>query len=136
MRVVFREDQDEESLGKDSAEAVSDAPEPELLAFIEEIHVFDGSERCKLFTLWEYPNGAPEYVRINVESWRRHSHGRCSEPIFLNEQNIRNFIPDLPEEYFRIPYQAAKSDVVRYAVIFHNGGIYMDTDFLVQEDCV
>ena len=23
---------------------------------------------------------------------------------------------------------------MRYAVIYHNGGIYMDTDFLVQED--
>lgn len=33
--------------------------------------------RCNLFTLWEYPDGAPEYVRINIESWRRHAHGRC-----------------------------------------------------------
>ncbi|CAK9055718.1 unnamed protein product [Durusdinium trenchii] len=89
---------------------------------------------CNLFTLWEYPHGAPEYVRLNIESWRRHSHGRCAEPIFLNEKNIHQYIPDLPEEYFKIPYQAARSDVVRYAVIYHNGGIYMDTDFLVQED--
>lgn len=89
---------------------------------------------CNLFTLWEYPNGAPEYVRVNIESWRRHAHGRCAEPIFLNEKNIRQYIPDLPEEYFKIPYQAARSDVVRYAVIYHNGGIYMDTDFLVLED--
>eukprot|EP00439_Symbiodinium_sp_Y106_P035656 s1529_g4.t1 len=53
---------------------------------------------CHLFTLWEYPNGAPTYVRLNIESWRRHSHGRCGEPIFLNEKNLREYIPDLPEE--------------------------------------
>ncbi|CAJ1446664.1 unnamed protein product, partial [Effrenium voratum] len=95
----------------------------------------EGADKpCNMFTLWEYPNGAPEYVRLNVESWRRHSHGRCGEPIFLSDANIRKYIPDLPQEYFKLPYQACKSDVVRYAVIYHNGGIYMDTDFLVQED--
>ncbi|CAE7943902.1 unnamed protein product, partial [Symbiodinium sp. KB8] len=56
------------------------------------------------------------------------------EPIFLNEKNLREYIPDLPEEYFKLPYQACKSDVVRYAVIYHHGGIYMDTDFLVVQD--
>ena len=39
-------------------------------------------------------------------------------------------IPDAPEELFRIPYEAAESDAIRYALIYHNGGVYMDTDFL------
>ena len=39
-------------------------------------------------------------------------------------------IPDAPEELFRIPYEAAESDAIRYALLYHNGGIYMDTDFL------
>ncbi|CAL1158043.1 unnamed protein product [Cladocopium goreaui] len=82
----------------------------------------------------------------------------------VNRSNVRRWIPDAPEELFRIPYEAAESDAIRtptdlgvgtgrpcflravsgwkcamlintltihrYALIYHNGGIYMDTDFL------
>ncbi|CAE7945221.1 unnamed protein product, partial [Symbiodinium necroappetens] len=112
--------------GADKVEEEDDLP--------DEVAKPAAGPECHLFTLWEYPSGAPTYVRLNIESWRRHSHGRCGEPIFLNEKNLREYIPDLPEEYFKLPYQACKSDVVRYAVIYHHGGIYMDTDFLVVQD--
>ncbi|CAK0793188.1 unnamed protein product, partial [Prorocentrum cordatum] len=38
----------------------------------------------------------------------------------------RQYVPDVPDEYFRLPGQAPKSDVVRYALIYHQGGLYMD----------
>ena len=31
----------------------------------------------------------------------RHSHGLCNGPILINETNIRKWIPDMPEEYWR-----------------------------------
>lgn len=50
----------------------------------------------------------------------------CSEPILINDTNIREYVPDMPEEYFRIEYDAAKSDMIRYALLYHNGGISWD----------
>jgi len=89
---------------------------------------------CSMFTLWEYQHGPPMSVGLNVEGWRRHSHGRCGEPVLINDANVKQYIPDMPDEYFRMPYSAAKSDIIRYALIYHHGGMYMDTDFLVVQD--
>eukprot|EP00913_Durusdinium_trenchii_P017885 g16805.t1 len=76
------------------------------------------------------------FIQKNLESWVHYSQGRCRFPWLINETNIREFIPDLPAEYDRMPpdYDAAKSDVVRYALLYHHGGIYLDTDFLVARD--
>jgi hypothetical protein len=93
---------------------------------------------CTIFTLWEYDEADDKklslFTRLTVEAWRRHSHGRCGEPIFINDKNVKDYIPDMPDEYFNFPYAQAKSDMVRYGVLYHHGGIYMDTDFLVVED--
>lgn len=37
----------------------------------------------------------------------------------------------MPKEFLRLPYAAAASDVIRAASIYHHGGIYMDTDFVI-----
>lgn len=88
---------------------------------------------CNIFTFWKYPNNAPVFVQKNIESWKLHSHGKCAL-ILLNNANIKQYIPDMPDDYLRMPYEQASSDIVRYAVIYHHGGIYMDTDFLVVKD--
>eukprot|EP00435_Cladocopium_sp_Y103_P007424 s3249_g2.t1 len=96
---------------------------------------------CHIFTLWNYSRPVPEYIHLNLQSWELASQGRCGAPILVNRSNVRQWIPDAPEEppampwgtrqeLFRIPYEAAESDAIRYALIYHNGGIYMDTDFL------
>ncbi|CAE7382382.1 unnamed protein product [Symbiodinium necroappetens] len=71
---------------------------------------------------------------LNVESWRRHTHGLCQEPVLINDQNVKKWIPDLPEEYFRMPAPAPKSDLIRYALLYHHGGLYMDADFVAVKD--
>lgn len=94
------------------------------------------SSKCNIFALWNYPRGPPMFIKKNLESWIHYAQGRCHFPWLINETNIRVFIPDLPAEYDRMPldYDAAKSDVVRYALLYHHGGIYLDTDFLVAKD--
>jgi hypothetical protein len=92
---------------------------------------------CSIFTLWDYNEDNKDislFTRLTVEAWRRHSHGRCGEPIFITDKNVMDYIPDMPKEYFNLPYAQAKSDMIRYAVLYHHGGIYLDTDFLVVED--
>ncbi|CAD7960174.1 unnamed protein product [Amoebophrya sp. A25] len=101
----------------------------------------------RVFCLGEYQVTAPghvelkPYMRLNVETWKKHLTVR--DPVtgrvyvepkihMLNDKNLRKYIPDVPEEYFRLPYSAAKSDAVRYAVLYWMGGIYLDTDILIQ----
>ncbi|CAE7856311.1 unnamed protein product [Symbiodinium necroappetens] len=71
---------------------------------------------------------------IALACWRRHAHQLCGEPVLISDENVRTYIPDMPTEYFRMPYSQAKSDIIRYALLYHHGGIYMDTDFLVVQD--
>eukprot|EP00039_Didymoeca_costata_P031240 m.33835 g.33835 ORF g.33835 m.33835 type:complete len:366 (-) comp8612_c0_seq1:86-1183(-) len=85
-------------------------------------------------TIWayyNYPNGPPPFTVLNLETWKRHNPGMKIR--LINESNIREYVPDLPEEFFRLPYDQCKSDVLRTAVIFHHGGLYLDTDFLVMK---
>eukprot|EP00439_Symbiodinium_sp_Y106_P005502 s587_g1.t1 len=101
---------------------------------------FQGARRekrteCKIFAMWDYHAGkVPFFIQKDLESWALHSHGRCGSPVLINDTNIAEYIPDLPEEYFRLPDHGSRSDVIRYALIYHHGGIYMDTDILVLRD--
>eukprot|EP00439_Symbiodinium_sp_Y106_P037988 s2471_g4.t1 len=49
-------------------------------------------------------------------------------------ENVKKWIPDMPEEYFRMPAPAPKSDLIRYALLYHHGGLYMDADFVAVKD--
>lgn len=97
----------------------------------------ESSDRCNIFSLWEKPSHLqqqPLFERLVLEAWRRHSNGLCNEPILVTDENVRELIPDIPEEYFRLPYSAAKSDFIRYAVLYHHGGVYIDFDMLTVKD--
>ena len=59
--------------------------------------------------------------------------GLCNEPILINDMNVRIYVPDMPEEYFRLPYPAAKADMLRYGLLYHHGGIYFDPDVLAKD---
>ena len=56
---------------------------------------------------------APLYARLNVESWRRHTQHVCEEPILIHSRNVMTWIPDMPKEFFKFPYHAATSDLIR-----------------------
>lgn len=90
-------------------------------------------QRCNIFAFWNYPHGPPPFVKLILETWRRHTHGLCKEPILLRPSNVKTYVPDLPDEYAKV-YSQAQSDLVRYAVLHRHGGIYLDTDVLVAKD--
>eukprot|EP00440_Ansanella_granifera_P044944 gb/GFBE01048708.1/.p1 GENE.gb/GFBE01048708.1/~~gb/GFBE01048708.1/.p1 ORF type:complete len:542 (+),score=122.14 gb/GFBE01048708.1/:1-1626(+) len=94
----------------------------------------DWGVECRIFAYWDYPNGVPYYIEKDLQSWAYHSKNRCGYPVLINDTNIKEFIPDLPDEYFRLPDHGSKSDIIRYALVYHNGGMYLDTDILVVKD--
>jgi len=91
------------------------------------------TENCHIFALWSYSQSIPSYILKNVESWKLNSGNRCPV-VLVNESNVKDWIPDLPDEYYRLPDHAAQSDLARYALLYHNGGMYVDTDFLAVKD--
>lgn len=90
-----------------------------------------GSKRQALAALLA-PLLAAEVVSHRLSSLKKCS-GLCNEPVLINDHNVRIYVPDLPEEYFKLPYPSAKSDMIRYALLYHHGGIYMDPDMLVRD---
>jgi hypothetical protein len=83
----------------------------------------------KIWTYYNYPNGASPFVQLNLRTWAHHHPDM--EVVLVNESNVFEHIPDMPKEFLRLPYAAAASDVIRAAAIYHHGGIYMDTDFVI-----
>lgn len=91
-----------------------------------------GGKHDTIWTYWDYPSGPDSMISLNIETWQKHASGM--KIVLVNNTNIAKYVPDLPREFFRLPYAAAKSDFVRASVLYHQGGIYMDTDFLLMTD--
>lgn len=90
------------------------------------------AENRKIYTYWDYGNDPRPIVALNIQTWLKHA-PPDTELVLVNESNFLSLIPDAPDEIFRLPYAASKSDVVRAAVLYHHGGLYLDTDFIVMK---
>ena len=87
-------------------------------------------EEHLLWVYWNYPTDSHLlYQNINLRAAQQHN--KHLTVIKVNDSNVRDFIPDLPGEWFRL-YNQARSDVLRAGLLFHHGGMYMDTDVLVR----
>jgi len=84
-----------------------------------------------MFAYYNYSKGPSPIVELNIRTWVHHNPNM--KLVLVNDSNIREYVPDLPDEYWRLPYHQAKSDFVRAAVIYHNGGLYMDCDFMIMK---
>jgi len=87
--------------------------------------------KYKVYTFWDYPKGPGPYVELNLKTWTRHL-PPGTEVVFVNSTNFFDLVPDAPEYWLKMPDYGSMSDIVRSAVLYHQGGLYMDTDFLVM----
>lgn len=85
-----------------------------------------------LFFYWDGPN-TPNLISLLREIIFLHSdNGTKYEPIFLNDNNISEFIV-LPKHYDKLIY-AHKADYIRVAIVNKFGGVYIDSDTLLKPD--
>lgn len=89
--------------------------------------------RIPVWVWWNFPNGVPIGYRLNVRTWMRHIPSDRFVLHLVNYTNIKSFIPDLPDAFYRL-YQLAQSDFVRAAMLALHGGVYMDGDMLLRDD--
>ena len=88
------------------------------------------SER-RIFTFWEPKGSMPAYLQLCRETWLRNSPGRTL--VELNYDNLELYtgldVLDLDSlKTVRLP---AQKDVILFAVLARNGGIFMDMDTIV-----
>ena len=87
-------------------------------------------EEHLLWIYWNYPTYSHLlYQHMNLRAAQEHKPHMTV--LRVNDSNVKDFIPDLPEEWFRL-YNQARSDVLRAGLLYHHGGMYMDTDVLVR----
>eukprot|EP00040_Diaphanoeca_grandis_P026648 m.149615 g.149615 ORF g.149615 m.149615 type:complete len:824 (+) comp30671_c0_seq1:178-2649(+) len=81
--------------------------------------------------VWMDYKSLPGFIELNLRALVMNA----PEPDFViryvNKNNILDWVPDMPEEFVRMPYAAATSDLIRTALIANHGGVYLDTDFVV-----
>jgi len=73
------------------------------------------------------------FGNITFEAMEQRIDPDAFELKLVNARNIKEYLPDVPEEFFRL-YDAAKSDFLRANLIAKHGGIYMDGDIMMKED--
>jgi hypothetical protein len=82
--------------------------------------------------LWVDYKTVPGYIELNLRSILRNAPPPMFEIRLVTRDMLPELIPDMPEEFGRINYAAAVSDLIRTALLAHYGGFYMDTDFIVR----
>eukprot|EP00035_Acanthoeca_spectabilis_P038980 m.57940 g.57940 ORF g.57940 m.57940 type:complete len:765 (+) comp9381_c0_seq2:178-2472(+) len=82
--------------------------------------------------VWMDYKELPGFIELNLRILQHNAPSPQYEIHYVTPDTIRSLIPDMPKEFDQMPYAAATSDLIRTALIAHHGGVYLDTDFLVQ----
>jgi len=86
-----------------------------------------------IFLYWDNPPGRttpPAYIELCWESIRKH----CGEDFdihIVTTENVRQFLPNIPESFFHIAQINNKSNFLRYTLLKERGGIWLDSDLIL-----
>ena len=96
-------------------------------------HFQDNDLPYHIWMYWENKKGniKPNYLSLCYETIVKNS-GDSFKVHLLNDKNIYDYLPnlrkDLSEKLKRIPM---KADYIRYQLLYHYGGIWLDSDVIV-----
>ena len=94
----------------------------------------------------DYPNGIPGFLQEWAKTWKDH-HPNW-EQRFWNKQQMEHFVhmicADFKPYYYAFPHNVQRWDAIRYLILYHIGGMYVDLDYecfesfdevLSRQDC-
>ena len=94
-------------------------------------------EKCKMkipriiHQIYEDPAGPPELLSSLAETWKG-CHPEW-EYRFWNKQMMYDFLdtvcPDFKPIYYSYPFNVQRWDAIRYLILYHIGGLYVDFDY-------
>ncbi len=92
------------------------------------------SQKQTIWMFWDNVSAAPrpEYLDLCEESIRKH----CSAFTVhvVNSNNVKDYLPDLREDWFDMTDVVYKSEYIRYKLLYEHGGIWLDSDLIVMND--
>jgi len=81
--------------------------------------------------IYEDPAGPPANLLNIAETWKENHPGW--EYLFWNRQKINDFLestcPDFLDYYRAYPFNVQRWDAIRYLILYHIGGMYIDLDY-------
>lgn len=79
----------------------------------------------------DYPNGVPENLLRLAATWKHH-HPEWEQRFWGKEQMeefVKEVCPDFESCYRAFPYDVQRWDAIRYLILYHIGGMYVDLDY-------
>lgn len=79
----------------------------------------------------DYPNGIPENLLALAATWKKH-HPDWEQRFWDRrqmEEFVRTFCPDFEPYYRAFPHNVQRWDAIRYLILYHIGGMYVDLDY-------
>ena len=90
--------------------------------------------------VWQYwetsPNSKqPGYIKYCMDLVRRSCENDKIEYVHLTPNNIDQYIPktDIPNNWYSIKELAHKADYIRALVLYHHGGLWIDSDTIIRQ---
>ena len=79
----------------------------------------------------DYPNGIPENLLALAATWKKHHPDW--EQRFWDRRQMEEFVhtvcPDFEPCYRTFPHNVQRWDAIRYLILYHIGGMYVDLDY-------
>lgn len=84
-----------------------------------------------IFIYWENHNGTttPSYIELCRKTLYRHNKNIC-DIILVDDKSLHQYIP-VPNNLFNITSIPHKADFIRVSLLYHHGGIWIDSDCVV-----
>jgi len=86
-------------------------------------------------TIWlywdNYPNkDTPPYIKLCWQTIRTHC-GADFKVVLINSNNVRDYLPNIRDDFFSMPQINNKSNYLRYKLLAEYGGVWLDSDTIL-----
>ncbi len=89
----------------------------------------------KIWLYWDnYPGkSTPTYIQLCWRSIERHC-GHDFDIVILNSDNIRQYLPNIRDDFFQLSQINNKSNYLRYKLLSEYGGVWLDSDMIILQN--